>query len=386
MVDPPTSVAQSPAVQAGDLVANLDTPTILADLDRMDSNIRDWQDWMDRHGVNLRVHVKTHKVPEIGAKQVAAGARGIACAKVSEAEPFAAAGIDDICLAYPVVGEQKWKRIAGMASRGVRMTVNCDSEEAVRQASEAATAAGVAINLQIDVDSGMHRGGVPVDDIPRIEDLARFIVSQPGVEFDGLTTHRSYFFEGKRSREEEGHTEGELLVEIAEKLRASGLEVKEVTCGGSFTGKFCAEVPGVTEVRAGTYVFYDLMHLNEGSASEDQLALTPLCEVTSLWGDRGLTIDGGSKTFSGDRGVVGSGNAQGPPPAMARGADRPVFIDRLTEEHGMGWYEEPVELGQKIRFYPFHACTCCNLTNEIVGYRGDQVEKVWPVAARGLRQ
>jgi D-serine deaminase-like pyridoxal phosphate-dependent protein len=224
-----------------------------------------------------------------------------------------------------------------------------------------------------------------MDDVDAIERLARTIRGLPGLDFDGLTTHRSYFFEGKRSRQEEGHTEGQLLVDIAERLRARGLEVREVTAGGSFTGKHVAEVPGVTEVRAGTYVFYDVMHLNEGSASRDQLALTALCRVVSRWGDGGLTIDGGSKTFSGDRGVVGTGNTQEAPPAMTFSTDDRVVIERLTEEHGMGHAEGAVALGEKLRFYPFHACTCCNLTNEIVGVRGDRVERVWRVAARGLR-
>lgn len=375
----------SPRVRIGDRVADLDTPLILADLDRMERNIRDWQAWMDGHAVKFRVHIKTHKVPEIAQMQLSAGARGIICAKVSEAEPFAAAGINDICIAYPVLGTQKWSRITELAARGVRMTVNCDNELAVRQASAAATAAGVSLHLQVDTDSGMHRGGIPIGDVDAVERLARFITAQPGLEFDGLTTHRSYFFEGKRSREEEGHTEGQMLVELAEKLRARGVEVQEVTAGGTFTGKYVAEVPGVTESRAGTYVFYDLMHLNEQSASENQLALTALCRVISLFGERGVTIDGGSKTFSGDRGVVGSGNAQGPPSAMTVSTDHRVSIDRLTEEHGMGAAEDTVALDEKLRFYPFHACTCSNLTNEIIGVRGDRIETVWRVAARGLR-
>jgi D-serine deaminase-like pyridoxal phosphate-dependent protein len=377
--------AGSPRVQIGDRIEDLDTPLILADLDRMERNIRDWQSWMDAHQVAFRVHVKTHKVPEIALLQMAAGARGICCAKISEAEPFAAVGIDDICLAYPIFGPRKWARVAEMADRGARMTANCDSEEAVRQASEAASARGVVLHLQIDVDSGMHRGGVEMDDVDRIEHLARAIGDLPGVEFDGLTTHRSYFFEGKRGLREEGHTEGQLLVDIAERLRSRGIEVRELSAGGSFTGRYVAEVPGVTESRAGTYVFYDAMHLNEGSASEDQLALTALCQVVSRWGENGVTIDGGSKTFSGDRGVVGSGNAQGAPPAMTWSTDNRVVIERLTEEHGMGRVEGDVARGEKLRFYPFHACTCCNLTNEIVGVRGGRVESVWRVAARGLR-
>jgi D-serine deaminase-like pyridoxal phosphate-dependent protein len=375
----------SPRIQIGDRVEDLDTPLVLADLDRMVRNIQDWQSWMTERGVGFRVHVKTHKVPEIAVLQMAAGARGICCAKISEAEPFAAVGIDDICIAYPVFGELKWARIAEMAERGVRMTVNCDGEEAVRQSSEAAAARGVTLNLQIDVDSGMHRGGIEPDDIDRIEHLARVIRDLPGVDFDGLTTHRSYFFEGKRGLREEGRTEGQLLVDIAERLRSRRLEVREVSAGSSFTGKYVAEVPGVTESRAGTYVFYDAMHLNEGSATEDQLALTALCQVVSRWGDGGVTIDGGSKTFSGDRGVVRPGNAQGAPPAMTSSTDNRVVIERLMEEHGMGRAQGDVALGEKLRFYPFHACTCCNLTNEIVGVRGGRVETVWHVAARGLR-
>jgi D-serine deaminase-like pyridoxal phosphate-dependent protein len=387
MADVRVREAGSIRVNVGDRVEDLDTPLILADLDQMERNISDWQSWMDDHGVKLRVHVKTHKVPEIALMQLAAGADGICCAKISEAEPFAASGVTDIALAYPIFGEQKWARIAEMAASGVRMTANCDSEEGVRQASAAAAMAGAVLNLQIDVDSGMARGGIPLVDVDKIEALARAIISLPGVEFDGLTTHRSYFFADKRSREDEGHTEGAQLVAVADALRARGIEVREVNAGGSFTGKHVAEVPGITEVRAGTYVFYDVMHVAEGSCTEDQLALTALCRVVSRWGDGGLTIDGGSKTFSGDRGVVGAGNAQDAPPAMTYSTDGRVVIERLTEEHGMGHPvgDAVVALGERLRFYPFHACTCCNLTNEIIGVRDGRVETIWKVAARGLR-
>ena len=367
----------------GEAIGDLDTPSILCDLDRLERNIADWQALMDRNQVRFRPHVKTHKIPDIARMQVAAGARGIICAKPSEAEPFVAAGIDDVCIAYPVLGPQKWRRIAAMAAGGVRMTVNCDNETAARQASEAATAADVTVNLQIDVDSGMHRGGIPMAEVGEIDRLARAIAALPGVEFDGLTTHRGISYEGAPGPEDAGHDEGLLLVGIADKLRAGGLEVRELTAGGSFTARWVAEVPGVTEARAGTYVFYDLMHLGAGTATEDQLALSALCTVVSRRTPDRLTIDGGSKTFSGDRGVVGGASQH--VPDVARAVDRRVYVETLTEEHGMARAEEPVELGEKLRFYPFHACTCANLTNEIVGVRGGRVETVWPVAARGLR-
>jgi D-serine deaminase-like pyridoxal phosphate-dependent protein len=373
------------AVRIGESIENLDTPTILVDLDRMERNIATWQSVADTNGVRLRPHIKTHKVPEIALSQLAAGAGGIIAAKVSEAEPFIAAGIHDVCIAYPVFGEDKWARIARHAANGVKMTVNCDDEPAAKQASEAATAAGSTIHLQIDVDSGMHRGGIPMDSIAEIEGLARAIDGLPGVEFDGLTTHRGIWYEGSPGPADAGHDEGQLLVDIAEKLRASGLEVREITAGGSFTGKWVAEVPGVTETRAGTYVYYDLMHINAGTADWEELALTALCRVVSHRQADRATIDGGSKTFSGDRGVVG-GSTFAKVNDMAVAADRNVFVERLTEEHGMARVEEPVELGEKIRFYPFHACTCANLANEVVAHRGGKVEAVWRVAARGLRQ
>ena len=381
-------VAESPTIrpiykgpQAGDHITDLDTPTLLVDLDRLEKNIREWQAATDRHGVKFRPHVKTHKVPEIARMQVAAGACGIICAKISEAEPFAAAGITDICIAYPVFGEPKWQRIAAMAAGGVSVTVNCDNEAAARGLSRAAAAAGASLKLQIDLDTGMHRGGIPAADIAAIERLARAIMALPNLEFDGITTFRSLSYERAPSAEEAGHEEGRIMVAIAKRLRNAGLEVRHVTAGSTPTGKYVAEVPGITESRAGTYVFNDLMQLAHGS-SEEQVALTVLCTVVSHNSPGMLTVDGGSKTFSGDmpRTVTAS------PTTIARALDRKIFVERLSEEHGVARLEGgSTQLGEKIRFVPYHVCTCVNLSNHLVGFRGEHVETVWEVAARGLR-
>jgi len=377
----PTLPASQP--KSGASIYDLDTPTTLIDLDRLERNIRDWQASMSRCGVKFRPHIKTHKIPEIARMQVDAGAIGIVCAKVSEAEPFATSRIEDICIAYPVVGELKWRRIAELAKSTKRITVNCDCEEAARGLSEAAARAGVTIQVQIDVDSGLHRGGIPQDDQSGIHELACKIASLPGLQFGGVTTFRSSGFPGAPPPKDAGHAEGRLLVDIANRLGASGVEVRDVTAGSTPTGKWVAEVPGVTEVRAGNYVFNDLMQLNNGIADEDQLALSVLCTVVSHNGDGRLTIDGGSKTFSGDAGGVG-GN-QTTPAAIARAVDRQLFVERLSEEHGIARADNAVKLGEKIRFYPYHACTCANLSDEIIGFRGERVEVVWPVRARGLR-
>ncbi len=367
----------------GSSIYDLDTPTTLIDLDRLEKNIREWQAHADKCKVQFRSHIKTHKIPEIAHMQIAAGARGIVCAKVSEAEPFADAGIEDICIAYPVVGEVKWRRLAALTTRIRSLTVNCDSEEAARGLSKAASEAGVTIHVHIDIDSGLHRGGIPSDDQASIARLAAEINSLPGLHFAGLTTYRSGSFPGAPNPKDAGHAEGQLLVDVANQLRAGGIEVGEVTAGSTPTGKWVAEVPGVTEVRAGNYVFNDLIQLDNGIASEDQLALSVLCTVASSNGSGRLTIDGGTKTFSGDTGGVGTGRAA--PATIARAVDRRIFVERLNEEHGMARTDEGVKLGEKIRFYPYHACTCANLNDEIIGFREERVEVVWPVRARGLR-
>ena len=367
----------------GSSIYDLDTPATLIDLDRLERNIREWQASMGRCGVKFRPHIKTHKIPEIARMQVAAGAVGIVCAKVSEAEPFAAAGIEDICIAYPVVGEMKWRRLAELAKNTKRLTVNCDCEEAALGLSESAARAGVTIHVQIDIDTGLHRGGIHYEDQATIDRLARKIELLPGLQFGGVTTFRSSGFPGAQPAKDAGRAEGQLLVEIADRLRAAGIEVRDVTAGSTPTGKWVAEVPGVSEVRAGNYVFNDLMQLDSGTADEDQLALSVLCTVVSNNVRGCLTIDGGSKTFSGDAGGVGTGRTA--PAAIARAVDRRVSVDRLSEEHGMAHSDQAVKLGEKIRFYPYHACTCVNLSDEIIGFRGERVEVIWPVRARGFR-
>jgi len=159
--------------RVGQRVGDLDTPVLLVDLDRMEANIARWQRLADASGVAFRPHVKTHKVPAIAALQLEAGAVGIACAKVAEAEVFVASGSEDVVVAYPVVGDEKWRRIAELARRA-RITVNVESEVAARGLSSAAAAAGVTIAVQVEIDTGMHRCGFDSADV---EITARDVVT-----------------------------------------------------------------------------------------------------------------------------------------------------------------------------------------------------------------
>ena len=138
-------------------------------------------------------------------------------------------GIKDICIAYPVFGESKWERMAALAAQGVRITVNCDNEDAARGLSKAAINAGAAIKVQIDLDTGMHRGGVPSSDIRSIKHLARTLAELPGLEFDGITTYRSLSYEGAPSPADAGYDEGRIMVQVAERLTPRGIEVRKVS-------------------------------------------------------------------------------------------------------------------------------------------------------------
>jgi D-serine deaminase-like pyridoxal phosphate-dependent protein len=363
----------------GQRVADIDTPALLVDLDRMERNIARWQKLADDAGLRFRVHVKTHKVPEIARLQLEAGACGIVCAKVGEAEVFVDAGCDDVVVAYPVFGAEKWRRLAALAARA-RVGVNVDSDEAVAGVAAAARAVDAAIDLYLDVDTGMHRGGIAHGAVDELDRLCGLIEQLDGVELAGVTTHRqlAYAEAGARTPADAGRDEAALLVEVGDELRRRGHLIREVATGGSISGGGVSASPGVTELRAGTYVFCDLMQLAAGVADEADLALTALCTVVSTRQPGGATVDGGLKTFSCDRGAIDG---------FARGLDRDIVLDRLSEEHGMAVVGagETVTLGERIRFLPTHACTAVNLSDQLIGVRGDVVETVWPVLARGKR-
>jgi D-serine deaminase-like pyridoxal phosphate-dependent protein len=371
------------SVQPGMRLDEVPTPALVVDLDRMERNIAAWQAMADRNGVGLRPHIKTHKTPEIALQQLAAGACGIASAKPTEAEVFTAAGCEDVAIAYPTFGPDKWARAAQIARRGARLTVNVDSDEQARGLSAAAAAEDVSIRVQIEIDTGLNRVGIAHDDYPSLLAFARLLRSLPGLELDGVTTHRGKFSDrlAAMSNVEAGHEEGRILVDLAERLRADGLALANVTGGGTITGPGVAEVPGVSEVRAGTYVFFDAMQTGYGACTTDDVALAVLATVVSTRRSGWATVDAGSKTFSGDRGGVAS--AGGDEISRCRDADAAVM--RVTEEHGMVRLGEGVrvEVGQKLRFTPYHVCTAVNLTDELVGIRAGAVESVWPIAARG---
>jgi D-serine deaminase-like pyridoxal phosphate-dependent protein len=367
-------------IQTGTRVENLDTPALLVDLDRMEKNIREWQAAISANGVRLRPHVKTHKVPEIAAMQLAAGAGGITVAKVSEAEVFASHGARDIFIAYPTVGPEKWRRAAELA-RTCTMIVGVDSETGARGLSGAATSAGVTIRARVEIDGGLNRSGVQAD---QAGPLCQLIMGLPGLALDGIFGFRSIGFAGSNGRPaaELGVEEGELYVAMASRLRAAGITVKNISVGSTPTAKYAAGVKGITEVRPGTYVFGDYMMAEFGAVNYDDIALSILCTVVSRPAINKATVDGGNKTFCGDS-IPAKLNLKG----YARAVDREAYVETMSEEHGvvrLGNGVDP-QIGDKIAFYPIHVCTTVNLSDELIGVRKGVVETVWPILARGKR-
>jgi D-serine deaminase-like pyridoxal phosphate-dependent protein len=319
-------------------------------------------------------------VPEIARKQLDAGAHGITVAKVAEAEVFAAHGCRDIFIAYPVIGAAKWRRVADLA-RICTLTVGVDSDVGARGLSAAAREAGATVRVRVEIDTGLHRSGVPA---AQVEQLCRLVMELPGLDLDGIFTFRSILYPGAGDRPvaEIAREEGEQMAALAAQLRAKGIPIRAVSVGSTPTARAAAAVPGVTEVRPGTYVFGDYAMAERGAMRYDDVALAILCTVVSRPAPDRATIDGGSKTFCGD--VIPDKNIL---KGYARAVGMEAYLERMSEEHGVVRLEPGVDpqVGDRITFYPIHVCTTVNLADELIGVRGGRVEQVWPILARGKR-
>jgi D-serine deaminase-like pyridoxal phosphate-dependent protein len=344
-------------------VNDLLTPAVVIDLDRVEANIARLQRYLEAHGIANRPHIKTHKVPAVAELQLAAGAVGITCQKVSEAEVMADAGLDDIFLPYNILGKAKLARLMALARR-VRLSVTADSSVTVQGYAEAAARAGVELPVLVEFDTGAHRCGVQSPE--EAAALAREIAGAPALRFGGLMTFPH-------------NADSDVFVRATrERLAPEGLEVARVSYGGT-PGMWTAhERTEVTEYRAGTYVYGDRMILASGAMTPDQIALHVIATVVSRpTADRAI-LDAGSKTFSSDLvGLEGHGLLLEYPDAR---------IYNMSEEHGhvdLSACAQKPAIGERVTVIPNHACPVSNLRDHVYAVRADQVVATWPVAARG---
>lgn len=333
----------------------LDTPAVAIDLDCVERNIARMQAYSDDHGIRLRPHVKTHKLPELARRQLRAGAVGICCQKLGEAEVFVEAGCNDVFVTYPIVGAQKLERLAELGGRA-RVLVAVDSAEALEQLIDSDAAVGVVV----DCDTGFGRTGVQSP--AEAAELARRVAAA-GLHLEGFMTYPA-------------PPGCEAWLGEARELAGAG----DVISVGGTPGAFSThELSGVTELRPGTYVYGDRACIANGTVPLDDCALRVVATVVSRPTPTRAILDAGSKALTSDRarGADGHGLIVEYPDAIVEG---------LSEEHGhvdLSASAERPAIGDVVTVIPNHACVVSNLVDAVFVHRAGAIEGAWPVEARG---
>jgi D-serine deaminase-like pyridoxal phosphate-dependent protein len=368
-------------------LSSLPSPFVVIDRARLERNIGAMQARARAAGVRLRPHAKTHKSPAIAMRQIQAGAVGICCAKLGEAEVFAASGIGDIRVPYPVHPTNAKRVLALMDQATISIIV--DDLEVAREWSQAMTGAGRRLRILVKVDVGFHRCGVDPSR-PDVVDTIRRIAELGGLEFLGLLSHAGHSYLAKSHAEIEriAALEADVLTRLASALRDGSTPVAEISVGSTPTARFIGRQPGVTEMRPGNYVFADRTQVGLGAARADDCAQSIVSTVVSRPAPDRAIFDAGSKTLAAD-GLRGFGAEAGfglvHPSISASQPDPTIQIERLSEEHATARVPAtcPLRVGDRVRIIPNHACVVTNLADELWLADGETIVERWPVAARG---
>ncbi|WP_027351331.1 DSD1 family PLP-dependent enzyme [Halotalea alkalilenta] len=354
----------------GQPLSAVDTPALLVDLDVMERNIARIADHCAAAGVAWRPHCKTHKSPEIAKCLIAAGARGVTCAKLAEAEVMVAAGIDDVLIANQIAGSLKIERLIALRRRA-QVSVAVDHPDNVSALADAAAAAGLVLSVVIEVDTGTCRAGVlPGEPVLA---LARSVGAYPSLHLAGVMTWEGHTTRIDDPAEKRAAIEEAVgsLVASAELCRAHGIAIDVVSCGGTGTYLTAATLPGVSEIQAGGGIFGDVRYRTLYHV-ELEYGLTVLSTVTSRPTPNRIVCDAGKKAMSTDAGMP---LPLGLPPLRSVG---------FSAEHGKFELVSPSEtphIGERLRLAVGYADTTVHLHQEILGVRNGRVEAIWRVPA-----
>lgn len=365
-----------------------ETPCIVVDGPTMKENIARMQKGVSACGCALRPHIKTHKIPYFTNLQLQAGAQGITCAKVSEAEVMVNGGAQDIFIAYPMVGSFRVKRALELQKRMRRLILAVDSLEGATALNDAAKGQGLTCEVRLEVDTGAARTGAMRE---QCVDLALKISKLENLRLTGIYTFKSLVLHGAPTQDAKAAAleEAQMMDEMAKALRAAGLDIKDISIGSTPTGLLAAQTGLCTEVRPGTYILNDWMMVKEGCAQFSQIAGRIYCTVVSTPRPDLAIIDGGIKTFPMDAPV------DAPPyhyPGYAVILDKDgkpqenLTLRRMAEEHGMVTAQNGqtgLRVGQLLELIPIHVCPAVNLQNHIFLYERGALTSL-PVAARGM--
>jgi D-serine deaminase-like pyridoxal phosphate-dependent protein len=356
------------------LVGRVDTPMPIVLADVMQSNIECMQGFAVEHGLDLRPHVKTHKCVEVGRRQVEAGAVGITAGNVGEAEVFAAAGFEDIFLAYPVwPSGTKGDRLRRLAQTA-RMRVGVDNIAAIDALADAMGDEPDRLQVVVEIDCGARRSGAPPE---AAGDLARAARNR-GLVPAGVYTYPGQGSAGPGSREPAAHDQEAALTAAVRSLAGVGVTAGVVSAGSTPTVAFSTGSV-ITEIRPGEYVFCDLDNTRLGACEEDQIALFVAATVVSDWVPDQVILDVGTKAL---------GREGNPEKGYGGVAGKKAVLARLNEYHGFlavpGGESRP-GVGTVVPVVPNHVCPVVNSFEELVvtDTEGTMLER-WPVAARGL--
>lgn len=380
-LEAPLMTATFPATRADHpLVAPdqvLDTPCMVVDERIMSVNIAEMQSLAASFGVALRPHIKTHKTPQIAMLQLAAGAIGITCAKLGEAEAMVDGGVTDVLIAYPFYGATKIARLLPLMERA-RIIASVDSLEAAEWLSGQMTAAERSLELYLEVDTGQNRSGVPVGEAA--VNVAVGIARMRGVRLIGIFSHEGHAnTQPPETIESVAVDAGEALVATAAAIRAHGIDLPVVSVGSTPAASYTPAVAGVTEMRPGTYVFKDTMAFRYGIFGPDRCAARMLATVVSHAAADRCILDCGSKALAldGSKGHPGHGYIVGHATST---------IHALSEEHGwvtIGPDDPGFALGDRVEVIPNHICPSVNLMDELIIVRDGHAIDRWPITARG---
>ncbi len=349
---------------------SIPTPALVLDLDVLDANIRRMQGFLADAPAGLRPHAKTHKTPRIALRQIEAGAVGICCAKLGEAEAMVEAGVGDILVANQVVGGEKARRLARLERR-TRVAVAVDSVENARELSRAARAEKVEIPFLVEADIGMSRCGCEVGE--ELVTVAGEAARAPGLKMTGLMGYEGHcvFVEDPAEKEKKTKAALSLLARARSLLLDAGLPVEVVSSGGTGTYAITGRTDFVTEIQAGSYATMDARYAR--LSPEFKPAVTVEATVISVRRDY-FVCDAGMKAMTSE---FGAPSVLGPDGARTVG---------LSEEHAKVALEGArgrVSVGARVRFLPTHGCTTFNLHDRLFVERGGEFTDEWKVSARG---
>ena len=359
----------------------LDTPALLVDLDAMEANLATMQSVVSRNGISSRPHAKTHKCPQIARLQMASGSVGICAAKVSEAEVMLEHGLERVLMTTSNVTPFKIERAMRLRRWHPGFVQATDTPENARNLSEAALAAGVTADVVVDVDPGGRRTGI-TPGRPALE-LAQLVDRLPGLRLAGLLCYDggSQHVTGFAARRTQTLERLAPAVETFESMRRSGLDTEIFSGGGTGTYNIDHENAGLTDVQVGSYVFMDAQYLAIGGESDGEVysdfrpSLTILTTVLNSQYQGRATTDAGAKACTINR-----------PWPIVKG-ETGMSYTAGSDEFGTLVYEDPSRVyrtGEKLELIVSHCDPVVNLYDVMYAVRGDRVDAVWRIAARGM--